>query len=225
MGRFNQSDVDQLLADCHRRCCVCHRFCGVKIETDHMVPGAAGGSDEISNAIAVCFECHAEIHSYNDRHPRGRKFQPEELRKHKERWLAICRERPSELLKASRNADVGPRQALIDELAFNQAVSDAAGTHNNVAICPFMLDQMKRAIAEGTLSVVNEEVRNQLLQACRHMSVANHAISKAGSAPGGGYTETNAKQWVASAAPPIEAAGKTLLKLLGNSEQDASGVN
>ena len=29
--RFPQKDVDNLLTACHRRCCICHRFCGVKI--------------------------------------------------------------------------------------------------------------------------------------------------------------------------------------------------
>jgi len=69
--RFPQKDVDELLAACHRRCCICHRFCGVKIETDHMTPRDEVGPSTIDNAIAVCFECPAEIHSYNDRHPRG----------------------------------------------------------------------------------------------------------------------------------------------------------
>jgi len=59
----------------------------VKIETDHIIPEADGGGDEIENAIPVCFECHAEIHSYNGRHPRGRKFLPDELRAHKALWL------------------------------------------------------------------------------------------------------------------------------------------
>src|SRR5579863_7120763 len=105
--RFPQKDVDELLTACHRRCCICHRFCGVKIETDHIVPSEDGGGDEIGNAIPVCFECHAEIHSYNDKHPRGRKFHPDELHAHKEQWLAICRERPEMLVSAIRNADVG----------------------------------------------------------------------------------------------------------------------
>jgi hypothetical protein len=214
MGRFKQADVDQLLVDCHRRCCICHRFCGVKIETDHMVTEAEGGSNDISNAIAVCFECHAEIHSYNDRHPRGRKFHSEELKKHKEQWLAICRERPSELLSASRNADVGPLQALIDELAFNQAVANA-----NVEVCPFMVDQMKRAITEGTLSLVGDDVRQALLTAYHQMSIANNAISRAASAPPGAYhdAERNAKVSVKGAAALIQVARETLLKLL-NSE-------
>jgi hypothetical protein len=81
---FPCKDVEILLAACHRRCCICHRFCGVKIETDHIEQAAEGDSDKIENAIPVCFECHAEIHSYNDKHPRGRKFTPDELRHHKE---------------------------------------------------------------------------------------------------------------------------------------------
>jgi hypothetical protein len=67
----------------------------------------------------VCFECHAEIHSYNDKHPRGRKFQPQELRLHKDQWLKICSERRELLIAPTRHADVGPLQALIDELDFN----------------------------------------------------------------------------------------------------------
>src|SRR4051794_29377874 len=93
-GGFVRKDVAVLLAQCHRRCCICHRFCGVKIETDHIVPHADGGADTIDNAIPVCFECHAEIHSYNDKHPRGRKFTSEELRYHKEQWLKICATQP-----------------------------------------------------------------------------------------------------------------------------------
>src|SRR3982751_1782520 len=97
---FSQSEVNELLAACHRRCCICHRLCGVKIETDHIVPRSEGGDDSINNAIPVCFDCHAEIHSYNDQHPRGRKFRPEELRQHRDQWLKTCAERPEVMLAA-----------------------------------------------------------------------------------------------------------------------------
>jgi hypothetical protein len=33
---FAQKDVNDLLTTCHRRCCICHRFCGVMIETDRI---------------------------------------------------------------------------------------------------------------------------------------------------------------------------------------------
>ena len=95
---FDRNEVVDLLARCHRRCCICHRFCGVKIETDHIVPAADDGNDDIDNALPVCFDCHAEIHSYNPDHPRGRKFTPNELRAHKERWLQICDDSPERLL-------------------------------------------------------------------------------------------------------------------------------
>src|SRR5437016_6450420 len=120
---FNRNQIGELLAACHRRCCICHRFCGVKIETDHIRPSANGGSDDIDNAIPVCFDCHAEIHSYNDQHPRGRKFLPAELRMHRDQWLEICRSNPATLLSPSSPSDVGPLQALIDEITFNMAVA------------------------------------------------------------------------------------------------------
>jgi HNH endonuclease len=56
VGKFPQNDVDDLLVQCHRRCCICHRFCGVKIELDHIIPQSEPASnDDISNAIPVCF--------------------------------------------------------------------------------------------------------------------------------------------------------------------------
>src|SRR5690349_4762640 len=96
------------------------------MEVDHIIPRGEGGADTVDNAIAVCFECHADIHSYNDRHPRGRKFRPIELRGHKEQWLDVCRTRPEIFFSTSRDAEVGPVQALIDELEFNAHVATNA---------------------------------------------------------------------------------------------------
>ena len=87
---FKQNEVDDLLIKCHRRCCICHRYCGVRMEIHHIIPKSEGGSDAIDNAIAVCFDCHAEIKHYNPKHPRGRCFTPNELKGHKEQWSAFC---------------------------------------------------------------------------------------------------------------------------------------
>src|SRR5580704_6958047 len=92
---FDQVEVEGLLVACHRRCCVCHRWCGTKMEIDHIEQRADGGSDEITNGIALCFDCHAEVHAYNPRHPRGRKFTPTELRAHREQWLRLCDAHPA----------------------------------------------------------------------------------------------------------------------------------
>lgn len=103
------------------------------------------GSHEIDNAIPVCFGCRAEIHSYNDRHPRGRKFTSDELQRHKAQWLQICEQNPGALLASSRTAEVGPLQALIDELEFNVVVCGDAGNRGAL----FVDEQFRRAIAQG----------------------------------------------------------------------------
>jgi len=171
---FRREEVSNLLVRCHRRCCICHRFCGVKIETDHIIPSEERGTDDIDNAIPVCFECHAEIHSYNDKHPRGRKFLPEELRAHKEQWLKICDEHPETLVSAIRNADVGPLQALVDELEFNATV--AAEGHFEKFGCKFQEKQFLRAIHEGAISLLKDSIRKPLLEAYREMGAANTAL-------------------------------------------------
>lgn len=87
---FQRNVVEELLVSCHRYCCVCHKFCGSKIEIHHIVPRSEGGEDTFENAIALCFDCHAEIGAYNPKHPKGRKFSPSELRRHRDQWLKLC---------------------------------------------------------------------------------------------------------------------------------------
>lgn len=79
----------EILVLCARHCCVCHKPKGLNIEVHHIVPAAEGGTDTIDNAIALCFDCHAAAGHYNDRHPKGSKFSPQELRKHKESWFKL----------------------------------------------------------------------------------------------------------------------------------------
>ena len=225
---FKREEVSALLVRCHRRCCICHRFCGVKIETDHIVPTEEGGTDDIDNAIPVCFECHAEIHSYNDKHPRGRKFLPEELRAHKEQWLRICTERPEILVGAIRDADVGPLQALIDELDFNATA--ASSDHHNIQDgvfhehhCKFHEQEFSRAIQEGSISILRDEIRELLLEAYRAMGAANVAIEAKG------HHAINTEGWatgnnavarlIVDARPKIARARDELLRFLASERE------
>jgi HNH endonuclease len=82
---FSAETVEEVLVACGRCCCLCGRFCGTKIQTHHIVPEGQGGSHEFDNCIPLCLDCHAEVESYNPRHPIGRKFTPAELRKHRDR--------------------------------------------------------------------------------------------------------------------------------------------
>lgn len=69
-----------------RHCCLCHRYRGVKVEVHHIAPGAKSGSDTADNAIALCFDCHADAGHYNPEHPRGTKISADELRLARDLW-------------------------------------------------------------------------------------------------------------------------------------------
>jgi hypothetical protein len=154
---------------------VCHRYCGVKIEIDHMQPGYDGGTDTIENAIAVCFECHAEIHMYNDAHPRGRKFRPGELGAHKAQWIALCERNPPGLRTALRSQrdPAGPIEALINELEFNRAIAIAIPSERGGVTSPLRDRQFQRAMMRGAISVLRNDVKNAIFTAYAAIGAAN----------------------------------------------------
>lgn len=171
---FDRKAVAGLLVSGHRRCCICHRFCGTKMETDHIVPAADSNDHSIDNAIPVCFDCHAEIHAYNPRHPRGRKFTAEELRGHKDNWLRICANQPEALLLASREVDSGPINGMLDELEHNLVlVNTLSGS-----TVGFLLreEQLVRAIREGVMSILSDQLRQSIWTAYGAVSRLNGAF-------------------------------------------------
>ncbi len=77
---------EEVIVKSARRCCVCRRFKGVGIEVHHILPEAEGGASDLDNAIALCFDCHCSAGHYNAKHPRGSKYRPSELRRHRDEW-------------------------------------------------------------------------------------------------------------------------------------------
>ena len=86
-----------------RHCCVCHRRKGVKVEVHHIIPEATSHDNSLDNAISLCFDCHCDAGHYNSRHPRGTKFSPEELKRHREEWYRIVKENQ---IPSSENHDL-----------------------------------------------------------------------------------------------------------------------
>ena len=85
MGFSNKIKEDVLVAS-GRHCCICHKFCGTKIEVHHIKLQSEGGEDNFNNAIAVCFDCHADMRSYDFKHPKGTKYTINELKSHRDNW-------------------------------------------------------------------------------------------------------------------------------------------
>ena len=102
---------------CGRSCCLCHKFCSSKIECHHIQPEGDGGADTYENCIPLCFDCHAEVGSYNLRHPRGTKFTPEELRRHRDRWYEKQEQGSGSLITDERYKEM-------DKILFLKIVND-----------------------------------------------------------------------------------------------------
>lgn len=83
---FNQTVSEKSLIACGRNCCICHKFCGTKIELHHIKQKAEGGEDSFENCLPLCFDCHADVMQYNPNHPKGKKYSISELKKHRDNW-------------------------------------------------------------------------------------------------------------------------------------------
>jgi hypothetical protein len=94
---FRGKVADDALVACARRCCICRRFCGKRINLHHIKPEAEGGPDTLVNCIPLCLDCHEEVGSYNATHPIGRKFGEDELRRHRDLWFEFVANHPERL--------------------------------------------------------------------------------------------------------------------------------
>jgi hypothetical protein len=203
---FNPGEVEKLLVACHRRCCVCHKYCGVKIEVDHISSATTPGSGHIDNAIPLCFECHAEVHHYNPAHPKGRKFQASELRQHKEQWLAICRDQPEIFVHSQPPPEAGSLERLLNELEFNLAVAKGGRVAGRLAVIQF-----QRAIADGTFTWISEKLKNAIMGAYVAINEASFHIEGMLSGGVARHWEKTAAELVNKAQAPIQSAIDALL--------------
>jgi hypothetical protein len=176
---FGGKDVESLLVACHRRCCICHRFCGVKIEVHHIDPATAPASGRVGNAIPLCFECHAEVQHYNPKHPKGRKFTPGELRRHKEQWLSLCQEHPEMFVASQQPAEAGSLERLASELTFNVRIANySEGAVLQVGAL-FEVAQFRRAIADGTFTWISDGLRKPIEEAYAAILQVNSLVEGA----------------------------------------------
>lgn len=125
----------------------------------HIIPEAEDGPGTYENGIPVCLDCHAEIESRSNM---GRRFTPEELRQHRNRWFQTIRERPEVLIRAAHTqTETGPLEALLAELDYNRVAVSGSPTEG---FPPLATDQFQRAIATNTLAALPEDVRLRVQQ-------------------------------------------------------------
>ena len=138
------------------------------------------------------------------------------MRAHKQQWLAICASRPEIFVNAARNADVGPLQALIDELEFNSVVAVHSDNPHAVG-CAFHDEQFHRAIREGSIATLNDTLKQSILEAYRAIGYANHMI--AATTNNVRTEEKNTAMFaVRNTKSTTDAARDSLLQFLGSEE-------
>ncbi|MCF6296155.1 MAG: HNH endonuclease [Flavobacteriaceae bacterium] len=84
---FSKKIIEDALISSGRHCCLCHKFCGTKIELHHIEQRKNGGEDSFDNCLPLCFDCHADVMQYNPDHPKGKKYSISELKKHRDNWF------------------------------------------------------------------------------------------------------------------------------------------
>lgn len=76
---FPESVRNNVLIKCKRHCCLCGNYAGIYMELHHIRQKADRGEDTEENCIPLCFNCHADVKSYNPHHPKGLKYTEKEL--------------------------------------------------------------------------------------------------------------------------------------------------
>ena len=98
------------------------------MECHHIIPSEKGGTDTDDNCIPLCFDCHADVQHYNDKHPKGTKFFPEELKARRDEWytVAVNASTSTTTLRA-RKADRKTLHAFLKALPSNGSVAFVSG--------------------------------------------------------------------------------------------------
>lgn len=76
---FSDNVRTSVLVKCKRHCCLCGNYAGIYINLHHIKQEAHGGLDTEENCIPLCLKCHGEVGHYNEEHPIGLKYKPDEL--------------------------------------------------------------------------------------------------------------------------------------------------
>jgi len=91
---FSDTVKQDALIACGRFCSICHKFCGIKMELHHIKPTVNKGDDTFDNCIPLCLDCHADMSSYDFKHPKGTKYSEQELKRHRNNWYTKVKDSP-----------------------------------------------------------------------------------------------------------------------------------
>jgi hypothetical protein len=120
---FSETVKTKAFVACKRSCCICHKFSGLKMELHHIEHESEGGDDTFENAIPLCFDCHADMRSYDSKHPKGNKYTRKELKQHRDNWYGRVEGTPVAQYDANAtNLDEGLLRKIQEILPWDGAI-------------------------------------------------------------------------------------------------------
>lgn len=121
---WSETVKESVLVKCGRHCCICHKFCGLKMELHHIIHVSEGGKCTEENCIPLCFDCHADQRSYDHKHPKGTKYSRDELKKHRDKWFQL----------SAQNLGTGSNDHLEQDKDYFLAIIKLLPLHPTIAL-------------------------------------------------------------------------------------------
>lgn len=143
---FPQEVADKALVACGRMCCICHKFCGTKMELHHIKQKAYGGEDTYENCIPLCFDCHSDMGKADPKHPKGKRYTESELIAHRDSWYQKVRDSnglaPQEM--TSVDAARAMTQIFLDNFPKLQRIAEEIAQQRVDELCSEILKTLEK---------------------------------------------------------------------------------
>ena len=155
---FSESVKIRVLVACRRMCVLCGKFCGTHIELHHIKPKANNGEDTFENCIPLCFDCHADVRTYNPTHAKGTKYSEKELLERRDKFY---KEIEDGKIPHAISPEVAERLESILEILSKlfREERNAIGAVEGYRCTLYSYESLRKSIKECSPEVVDELVK------------------------------------------------------------------
>lgn len=160
---FSEKIRRQALVACRRRCVICGKFKGTKIEVHHLIPVAMGGSNDFDNAIPLCFDCHADIgQKFYREHAKGTKYSVPELKQQRDKFYKMIENNPKLEISVEAAEKLEIIKQIFDYLFVREKDEIGFNNHYKALSCSYEL------VYQSLNNAISFECFNELIRFLRN---------------------------------------------------------
>lgn len=175
---FPNSVKNRVLIDCRRHCVLCGKFCGTHIELHHIKQHADGGKDTYENCIPLCFDCHADVKTYNTHHPVGTKYTEVELINRRDIFYREIQEGKKVVIDEEIAAHFEEMLVILQHLF--RVETDEIGAIKGYKKYPFSYSDLRKKIINSTPENVDHIVKWLTEHRCVETNIRKDAKGEIG---------------------------------------------